>query len=130
MLLQGQSESKKSSKKADGGGVHTKGTAMSFGFKKHKSFRQQSSATNATAAPASDGGTRTGTGGNGGNGGAIIETVPGAVANQIKKFNANGNVVEATLEREKAERELVQATVISNPGVDAGFSDQNGNTGK
>ncbi|XP_050094690.1 mucin-19 isoform X2 [Anopheles aquasalis] len=129
----GQSESKKSSKKADGGGVHTKGTAMSFGFKKHKSFRQQTAATNATAtAPASDGGARTGQGGggNGGGGGAIIETVPGAVANQIKKFNANGNVVvEAALEREKAERELVQATVISNPGVDAGFSDQNGNTG-
>ncbi|XP_049538710.1 mucin-19 isoform X2 [Anopheles darlingi] len=126
----GQSESKKSSKKADGGGggLHTKGTAMSFGFKKHKSFRQQT-ATNATAAaPASDGGTRTG-GGGGNGGGAIIETVPGAVANQIKKFNANGNVLDSTLEREKAERELVQATVISNPGVDAGFSDQNGNTG-
>ncbi|XP_035791532.1 uncharacterized protein LOC118466393 isoform X4 [Anopheles albimanus] len=125
----GQSESKKSSKKADGGGVHTKGTAMSFGFKKHKSFRQQA-ATNATTAPASDGGgARTGSGGGGG-GGALIETVPGAVANQIKKFNANGNVVDAALEREKAERELlVQATVISNPGVDAGFSDQNGNTG-
>ncbi|XP_058066173.1 uncharacterized protein LOC131215794 [Anopheles bellator] len=115
----GQSESKKSSKKATAdGGPQTKGTAMSFGFKKYKVHRQ---ATGGSGTADGDGGVATST----------DAPVPGAVANQIKKLNANGNVLlaNATLEREKAERDLVQATVISNPGVDAGFSDKNGNTG-
>ncbi|XP_052861510.1 uncharacterized protein LOC128268451 [Anopheles cruzii] len=113
----GQSESKKSSKKATAdGGPQTKGTAMSFGFKKYKAHRQ---ATGGSV----DGERGVAT--------SPDAPVPGAVANQIKKLNANGNgpLANATLEREKAERDLVQATVISNPGVDAGFSDKNGNTG-
>uniref|UniRef100_A0A182NJJ0 Uncharacterized protein n=1 Tax=Anopheles dirus TaxID=7168 RepID=A0A182NJJ0_9DIPT len=126
LLTQGQSESKKASKKGVGGTEHglqhTKGTAMSFGFKKHK-VHQATTAAGSNKLPP------------GGGAGDTPEPVPGAVANQIKKFNLqsnnnnNNNSHAATLEREKAERELVQATVISNPGVDAAFSDKNGNTG-
>ncbi|XP_053676827.1 mucin-4 [Anopheles nili] len=123
----GQSESKKASKKAaTADGLHTKGTAMSFGFKKHKVHQTSSS----TVAPGNGkllpGGANAGE--NTGAVGTATDPAPGAVANQIKKFNGN-LLANATLEREKAERELVHATVISNPGVDAGFSDKNGNTG-
>lgn len=125
----GQSESKKASKKAAAAaaaadGLHTKGTAMSFGFKKHK-VHQSGGTIGATGKLAPNGGAKVG-----GTGTATETAVPGAVANQIKKFNANGNLLPGTaLEREKAERELVQATVITNPGVDAVLSDKNGNTG-
>ncbi|XP_035917213.1 mucin-19 isoform X4 [Anopheles stephensi] len=140
----GQSESKKASKKAAATdtGLHTKGTAMSFGFKKHKVHQQQTSSNHGTLGAANGTANKlltgvaphtTGTDGGG------TEPVPGAVANQIKKFNNNNlnnnnnnnhnSSGNATLEREKAERELVHATVITNPGVDAGFSDKNGNTG-
>uniref|UniRef100_A0A182R0X0 Uncharacterized protein n=1 Tax=Anopheles farauti TaxID=69004 RepID=A0A182R0X0_9DIPT len=126
----GQSESKKASKKGVGGGggtehglQHTKGTAMSFGFKKHKVHQASTAATGSNKLPPGGGTADT------------TEPAPGAVANQIKKFNLqsnnnnNNHQHAATLEREKAERDLVQATVISNPGVDAAFSDKNGNTG-
>ncbi|XP_050073399.1 serine-rich adhesin for platelets isoform X2 [Anopheles maculipalpis] len=129
----GQSESKKASKKAAATdtGLHTKGTAMSFGFKKHK-VHQQTASNNGTIGT-TNGANKlpTGVAPHTTDGGA--EPVPGAVANQIKKFNNNNlnnnGCGNATLEREKAERELVHATVITNPGVDAGFSDKNGNTG-
>uniref|UniRef100_A0AAG5D8C4 Uncharacterized protein n=1 Tax=Anopheles atroparvus TaxID=41427 RepID=A0AAG5D8C4_ANOAO len=133
----GQSESKKASKKAAAAaaaaadGPHTKGTAMSFGFKKHK-VHQAGGTIHATALGATGHGKLPPGGAKAGDAGTATETtaVPGAVANQIKKFNANGNLLPgAALEREKAERELVQATVISNPGVDAELSDKNGNTG-
>nr|XP_040225182.2 uncharacterized protein LOC120950873 isoform X2 [Anopheles coluzzii] len=140
----GQSESKKASKKAaTDTGLHTKGTAMSFGFKKHK-VHQATTGSNGTIGTTGNNklppGVVTHTGDGGGGVGAGAEPVPGAVANQIKKFshsnhnnnnnnNNNNNSNNATLEREKAERELVQATVISNPGVDAAFSDNNGNSG-
>ncbi|EAA11104.5 AGAP005803-PA [Anopheles gambiae str. PEST] len=139
----GQSESKKASKKAaTDTGLHTKGTAMSFGFKKHK-VHQATTGSNGTIGTTGNNklppGAVTHTGDGGGGVGAGAEPVPGAVANQIKKFshsnhnnnnnNNNNNSNNATLEREKAERELVQATVISNPGVDAAFSDNNGNSG-
>ncbi|XP_052892575.1 uncharacterized protein LOC128300526 isoform X1 [Anopheles moucheti] len=127
----GQSESKKASKKAAATdtGLHTKGTAMSFGFKKHKVH--QATSNNGTIGTTGTNKLAPGGGGDGSGGGT--EPVPGAVANQIKKFNnnnlTNNNNSNATLEREKAERELVHATVITNPGVDAAFSDKNGNTG-
>uniref|UniRef100_A0A182WL66 Uncharacterized protein n=1 Tax=Anopheles minimus TaxID=112268 RepID=A0A182WL66_9DIPT len=135
----GQSESKKASKKAAAAeaGLHTKGTAMSFGFKKHKVHQATSNngtiGTTGTNKLGPGAVAHTGSSGDGGGGGGT-EPVPGAVANQIKKFNNNNltnnnNNSNATLEREKAERELVHATVITNPGVDAGFSDKNGNTG-
>uniref|UniRef100_A0A182K6M8 Uncharacterized protein n=1 Tax=Anopheles christyi TaxID=43041 RepID=A0A182K6M8_9DIPT len=133
-LGSGQSESKKASKKAaTDTGLHTKGTAMSFGFKKHK-VHQATSSNNGTIGTTGSNKLPPGAVPHAGDGGgAGAEPVPGAVANQIKKFNHNNNnnnsSSNATLEREKAERELVQATVISNPGVDAGFSDKNGNGG-
>ncbi|XP_058166812.1 nuclear pore complex protein DDB_G0274915 [Anopheles ziemanni] len=97
---------------------------MSFGFKKHK-VHQSGGTIGATGKLPPNGGAKVG-----GTGTATETAVPGAVANQIKKFNANGNLLPGTaLEREKAERELVQATVITNPGVDAELSDKNGNTG-
>uniref|UniRef100_A0A182PKR8 Uncharacterized protein n=1 Tax=Anopheles epiroticus TaxID=199890 RepID=A0A182PKR8_9DIPT len=137
----GQSESKKASKKAaTDSGLHTKGTAMSFGFKKHKVHQATSNGgtIGTTGSNKLASGVAPHTADGGGAGGTGAEPVPGAVANQIKKFNHNNNYNNnnnsnssnhATLEREKAERELVQATVISNPGVDAAFSDKNGNSG-
>ncbi|XP_049291029.1 nuclear pore complex protein DDB_G0274915 isoform X3 [Anopheles funestus] len=133
----GQSESKKASKKAAATdtGLHTKGTAMSFGFKKHKVH--QATSNNGTIGTTGTNKLATGAAPHTGDIGGGTEPVPGAVANQIKKFNNNNltnnnnnnSSSNATLEREKAERELVHATVITNPGVDAGFSDKNGNTG-
>ncbi|XP_062552564.1 uncharacterized protein LOC134217768 isoform X4 [Armigeres subalbatus] len=105
----GQSESKKSSKKA--AGLETKGTAMSFGFKKHKVH--QSTAGSKLPVAIGDG------------------TGPGSGTGTLKKPTqtttaSNGNHLYGGLETEKAvERD--NATVISNPGVDGIFSDKNGN---
>lgn len=107
----GQSESKKSSKKA--AGFETKGTAMSFGFKKHKVH--QSSTGSKLPLAIGDG------------------TGPGSGTGTLKKPTqtttaSNGNHLYGGLEKEKA-TERDNATVISNPGVDGIFSDKNGNMG-
>ncbi|XP_065079098.1 probable serine/threonine-protein kinase DDB_G0282963 isoform X6 [Ochlerotatus camptorhynchus] len=105
----GQSESKKASKKA--AGLETKGTAMSFGFKKHKIH--QSSAASKLPKAVGDG------------------TGPGSGTGTLKKTQttaSNGNHLYGGLEKEKA-TERDNATVISNPGVDGIFSDKNGNMG-
>ncbi|XP_053689567.1 uncharacterized protein LOC128738452 isoform X2 [Sabethes cyaneus] len=112
----GQSESKKSSKKATAG-LETKGTAMSFGFKKHKvhqsgaSGKLPGSALSGTDGQTVSAGSVSGTGGS------------------FRKVGAtNGNHLYAGAEKEKA-TEKDNATVISNPGVDGIFSDKNGNMG-
>lgn len=111
---QGQSESKKSSKKA--AGLETKGTAMSFGFKKHKIHQ---SSTGGGKLPLAIG---DGTGPGSGTGTLKKPTQTTAASN-------NGNHLYGGLEKEKA-TERDNATVISNPGVDGIFSDKNGNMGK
>ncbi|XP_062710499.1 serine-rich adhesin for platelets isoform X5 [Aedes albopictus] len=109
----GQSESKKSSKKA--AGLETKGTAMSFGFKKHKIHQ---SSTGGGKLPLAIG---DGTGPGSGTGTLKKPTQTSAASN-------NGNHLYGGLEKEKA-TERDNATVISNPGVDGIFSDKNGNMG-
>ncbi|XP_055538797.1 serine-rich adhesin for platelets isoform X3 [Wyeomyia smithii] len=113
----GQSESKKSSKKA-AAGLETKGTAMSFGFKKHKVHQSGAGGKLPGALGGTDGQT----------------VIPGSVSGtggSFKKVGAtNGNHLYggAGSEKEKA-TEKDNATVISNPGVEGIFSDKNGNMG-
>ncbi|XP_058462765.1 uncharacterized protein LOC131437435 isoform X3 [Malaya genurostris] len=111
----GQSESKKASKKASAG-LETKGTAMSFGFKKHK-IPQTGGTHKLPGGPAS------GTDGTNGSGPAT----GGTFTRKSGVINGN-NLYGGGFEKEKA-TERDNATVISNPGVEGIFSDKNGNMG-
>ncbi|XP_055632106.1 uncharacterized protein LOC129771963 isoform X3 [Toxorhynchites rutilus septentrionalis] len=114
----GQSESKKASKKA-AAGHETKGTAMSFGFKKHK-IHQSSGGGKLphTTIGGDDTGAQTG----------AFKKVTANASTITGGANANGNLLfgPGCLEKEKA-AESDNATVISNPGVNGIFSDKNGN---
>ncbi|XP_058836501.1 uncharacterized protein LOC131693044 isoform X3 [Topomyia yanbarensis] len=110
----GQSESKKSSKKAVAG-LETKGTAMSFGFKKYK-VHQTSGANSKLPGPT--------------NGIDGTTNGPGPGTGTFKKVGViNGNNLYGGGSEKERAAERDNATVISNPGVDGIFSDKNGNMG-